>query len=66
MTRKQDALSLDSLFTAALWQKAGGCIFSPEIKLQKLMSAGHRGRQVDRCWPLFTVSPADVLSKPHT
>lgn len=49
MTRKQDTVFLDSLgFTAlpaTLEQKAGGYIrplrFVCDIKLQKLMSAGH-------------------------
>lgn len=66
MTRKQDAVSLDSFgFTtlpATLWQKARGCIralnFLQHIKLQKLMAAvtaGQYGRQVDRCWLLLAV-----------
>lgn len=37
--------------------------FLRNIKLRNVMSAGQGGWQADRCWPLLTVSPTDVLSQ---
>lgn len=71
MTRKQDAVkrwftrlhyALGNTVTEGRWLLKVTTFSPPAIELQELMSAGQRGWQVDRCWPL-TVSPRDGLSQ---